>query len=125
MAINRKPKQTNPPAIAATTVGRIQHAAACDKSRTGQGGDGVKIGAQHSRDLGQEYIAGHAAADPGQHPEKRRNDRVEPEGERLLRAGNREEGQPNSVEQEHRAAQPADQGGPEKGDGTGKSETAT
>ena len=58
--------------------------------------------------FGQKHIAGHAAADPCQHAEERRHDRGEPEGERLLRAGNREETQPSGVEQEHRAAQPVD-----------------
>jgi hypothetical protein len=69
-----------------------------DHGRAGQGGNGVKIGAQHGGDLRQEHIAGHAAPDPGQHAEEHRHDRVEPEGERLLRTGNREEPQPCGVE---------------------------
>src|SRR5215831_12032157 len=45
---------------------------------SGQSGDGVKIGAQHGGDLGQQHIAGHAAADPGQHAEEGRHDRWNP-----------------------------------------------
>src|SRR5438067_878623 len=33
-----------------------------DHGRTAERSDGVKIGAQHGRNLGQEHIAGHAAA---------------------------------------------------------------
>src|SRR5580704_14884922 len=86
-----------------------------DHGRAGQSGDGVKIGAQYGGNFDQKHIAGHAAADPGQHAEERRHDRVEPEAERLLRTGNREETQPSGVEQEHRAAQPVDDGGAPEG----------
>ena len=45
----------------------VQRGADHDHGRTGQSGDGVKIGAQYGGNLGQQQIAGHAAADPGQH----------------------------------------------------------
>jgi hypothetical protein len=49
-------------------------------------------------------------------PEERRHDRVESEGERLLRARDRKEPQPGGVEQQHRAAQPVDDGRPPEGE---------
>jgi hypothetical protein len=106
--------------VIVTAVAGSRRAAPITTTAAGQSGDGVKIGAQYGGNLGQKHIAGHAAADPGQHAEGRCHDGVQPEGERLLRAGNREEPQSRSVEQEHRVAQPVDDGRSPEGNDSGE-----
>jgi len=64
--MNRSPKQRSAPAIVTAVEGSC-NGTDHDHDRAGQSGDGVKIGAQYSGNLGQQHIAGHAAADRGQH----------------------------------------------------------
>src|SRR6516164_7007397 len=75
MAIKRSPKQGG--RARDRHRGRQKRQGVADHDRTEEGGDGIKIGAQYGRNLGQQQIAGHAAADPGQHAEERRHVRNE------------------------------------------------
>lgn len=78
----------------------------------GKGGNGVKVGTQDGRYLGNEHIAHHAATDPSQHSEKSRHYRIEAEAERLLRSGHGEKRQSCAIEDEDGAAQLVDGGKP-------------
>ena len=65
----------------------MQHVPDHYHGSTGEGSNGIKVGTQDCGNLGQEDVARHAAANPGQHTQQRGHDRIEPVGERLLRAG--------------------------------------
>jgi NAD(P)-dependent dehydrogenase (short-subunit alcohol dehydrogenase family) len=74
----------------------------------------IYLGAHHGRDLGQQHVARDAAADPGQHAEQRRHERLHAEHQRLLGAGHAEQRQAGGVEHQHGIAQVAQARVPEE-----------
>ena len=52
-------------------TGKTKHIADDNDGGTSQRCNGIKIRAQHLRDLRKEHVAHHAAADAGQHAQKR------------------------------------------------------
>ena len=80
--------------------------------RASESRDGIKIRAQHDRNFRNEHIAHHASSNPGQHSEQGRHNRVEAESQRFLRTGNCEEGEPCTIEHQHRVAHPVNGGKP-------------
>src|SRR6185369_2599970 len=57
---------------------QLQHVCDHDGGRTEQSGHGVQLRSQHSGNLGQQNIPGHAAADPGHHAEQRSHHWIQP-----------------------------------------------
>ena len=82
-------------------IGEMQHVADHYHGSAGECSDGIEVGTQDCRNFGQENVARYAATDSGQHAHERRHDRIEPESERLLRAGYSEKCEPRTVEHEH------------------------
>ena len=88
--------------------------------RTDQCRHGIQIRSQDGRNIGQQNVAGHATANPGHHAEQGGHDRVQAVFEGLVRAGDREEGQPRSVGHRHRVPLLPDRGGEAERDDSGK-----
>ncbi len=102
----------------------MQQGACNHHRRTGQSGNGVKIGAQHGWNFGDKDIAHHASAYPRHHAEECRHNRIHAEGQRFLGAGHGEERQSPSVEQKDGVAPPVDAGSQQKVSTPAKRETA-
>ena len=81
-----------------------------------QSGESVDIGSQHRGDLPDEHVAHDPAADPRQRAEQNGRHWTDVKRQRFIRARGDEKAEPGGVEQQDRAAQPIDQGIPEKGD---------
>jgi len=116
--MKRRPKQSKAPARAERHVGNVENIAKDHDRCARQCRDRVQVRTQHLRDFGEKDVACHAAADSGQHAEKRGHYRVESEVDRLLRTGHGEERQPRRIEQQNRIAQSVDAGVPEERDDT-------
>jgi len=81
-----------------------------------QSGESVDIGSQHRRDLPDQHVAHHPAADSRQRAKQNGRDRTDVKRQRFISARHHEKAETSGVEQQDRAAQPIDQGIPEKGD---------
>src|SRR5438093_7564074 len=67
----------------------VQQVPADDNSRAAERGERVYVRPQHDRNLVDEQVAQDAPADAAQHPEQRRDNRIDAECQRLLRARHR------------------------------------
>ena len=85
-----------------------------------QRGDRVDVAAQHRWHLGGEHVAHHAAADAGEHAEQDGGQGSEVKVERLLRAGDGEQGEPSGVEHLHVLAHAPDPSAPDEGGESGE-----
>src|SRR5215213_11035812 len=63
---------------------KVQHMAYHHHGGASERGNSVKFGMQNGRDLGDQYVAQHAAADPGQHTKQCGHQRVETIAKRLM-----------------------------------------
>ena len=79
----------------------VQQVPGDDNSGAGERGERVQVRAQHDRDLIDQQVAQDASADAGQHPEQRGDKRIDPERQRLLRAGHSEQAKSRRIEQQH------------------------
>jgi hypothetical protein len=75
-----------------------------DDDRAGQRSDCIEIGVQHDRNVRDEHVTQHPAADTGQHAEQRSHDGVEAVAERFLRARDGKERQTSRIEGQHEIA---------------------
>ena len=86
--------------------GKAQPEAQGNRAGPGKGGDRIEFGAEDGRHLEGEQVAGHPAADAGDHSHHRRHDGGEAVGQGLLSAGHREEAEARRIEQQDRRASP-------------------
>ena len=85
-----------------------------DDAGAGERGDRVELVAQHGRDLAQQHVAQHAAADAGDGAEDGGLHGPEAEVERFAGAGDAEEGEADRVEDRGRCADALERGAGEE-----------
>ena len=102
-----RPGTGRPRRAATTTTGRSRRAPTTATTAPGQRRGGVELAAEDHRHPAGQHVAGHAAADAGDHPHQRRRHRAEPVVERLERPGHAEQPEPEGVEDVDRALHPA------------------
>src|SRR3546814_17706156 len=86
-----KAEAQNPAGQRGNAIGETEQIADDDNACADQGCDGVEIGTQNMRNISEENVARHPAADTGQHAEEARHGPDQPEYHRFLSTGDRSE----------------------------------
>jgi hypothetical protein len=81
-----------------------------------QSGESVDIGSQHRGDVADQHVAHDPAADSRQRAKQNGRDRTDVKRQSFISARDDEKTETSGVEQQDRAAEPIDQGIPEKRD---------
>src|SRR3546814_10660643 len=80
-----KAEAQNPAGQRGNAIGETEQIADDDNGCADQGCDGVEIGTQNMRNLSEENVARHTAADTGQHAEEGRSEEHTSELQSLMR----------------------------------------